>query len=237
MRARVLASAVAMSCITRTIGLAALNVQWVNPRRAGAHRIALVAAVLVVAVGAAGCAAPVPGAPAAAASSADSTTTAQAPPPRSQGALYRDAEGRFELNPPPYWGVDDTGEFGPAVIFFDTAENPETKGGAGATINVIVVPATDDWPATIAQNRQGVKIFQDYQPISDESVTLLDGSAAHMFGYTFKAPNGETKRNIQLMAVNGGSKLVVVTGQTLSHDWDLYGELFEATLRSLVVAT
>jgi hypothetical protein len=206
-------------------------------------RVMAVTTVLAVAVGATGCAVAVPGAPAAAtgpapaASSADPTTAAQAPPPRSRGALYRDAEGRFELNPPPYWGVDDTGKLGPVVIFFDTAENPETSEGSGATINVVVVPATGDWPGTIDQNRQAVKVFQDYRSITDESVTLSDGSAAHMFGYTFKAPNGETKRNIQLMAVNGGSELVVVTGQTLPHDWDLYGELFEATLRSLVVAT
>jgi hypothetical protein len=58
-----------------------------------------------------------------------------------------------------------------------------------------------------------------------------------MFGYTFKAPNGEPKRNVQLMAVNRDSELVVVTGQALPQDWDLYGEMFESSLRSLVVAT
>jgi hypothetical protein len=200
-------------------------------------RVTFMAAVLAVAVGATGCAVAVPGTPAAAASSADPTAAAQTPPPRPRGEVFRDAEGRFELNPPPYWGIDATGKLGPAVIFFDTAENPETRSGTGATLNVVVVSTTGDWPGMIAQNRNALKVFQDYRSIRDESVTLSDGSAAHMFGYTFKAPDGELKRNVQLMAVNGSSELVVVTGQALPKDWGLYGELFESSLRSLVVAT
>jgi hypothetical protein len=194
------------------------------------------AAVLAVAVGATGCAVAVPGTPAAA-SSADPTPAAQVPPPRPRGEKFRDAEGRFELNPPPYWGIDATGKLGPAVIFFDTAENPETTSGSGATLNVVVVPATGDWPGMIVQNRDALKVFQDYRSITDESVTLSDGSDAHMFGYTFTGPNGEPKRNVQVMAVSGGSELVVVTGQSGPQDWNVYGEMFESSLRSLVVAT
>jgi hypothetical protein len=44
-------------------------------------------------------------------------------------------------------------------------------------------------------------------------------------------------RNVQLLAVRGGTETVVVTGTALADSWDDYGPVFETSLRSLTVAT
>jgi hypothetical protein len=192
-----------------------------------------VAAALAVALGAAGCTVAIPGAPA-----ADPAALARpAPSPRPPGEVFRDAQGRFDLVPPPGWTVDTTGAQNTAVIFADPRPSESQSGRFRANINVIVVPAAADLPGIVTGARQEVRALADYRPTADAPVTLPDGSPAHLLGGTYHDPGtGLALRNVQLLAVHGGTETVVATGTALADTWDGYGAVFETSLRSLTVA-
>lgn len=192
-----------------------------------------VAAVLACVVSVAGCTVAVPGTP-----SADPAATAHpAPSARSPGAPFRDALSRFDVVPPPGWTVDTSGVQGTAAVFTDPQVSEAPGGRFRANINVIVLPASSDLPGIVTAARQEVRALADYLPTADEPVALPDGSAAHLLGGTYHDPRtGLALRNLQLIALHGGTETVVVTGTALADTWDGYGPVFESSLRSLVVA-
>jgi hypothetical protein len=192
-------------------------------------RTAMIGAALVLAAGlaAAGCAVEVAGTP-----SPDPAAVA-----RPDGAAFSDASGRFALVPPPGWSVDTSGAQDTAVIFADPRPVGPAGGRFRANINVIVVPAGADLPATVASARQELTALPHYRPTADEGVTLLDGTSAQLLGGTFDDPaGGLALRNVQLLSVHGG-ETVVVTGTTLADEWAGHGRVLESSLRSLVVVT
>jgi hypothetical protein len=193
-----------------------------------------IAAAVAVALGAAGCTVAIPGAPA-----ADPAAVARpAPSPRPPGDVFRDAQGRFDLVPPPGWTVDATGEQNTAVIFSDPRPSESPSGRFRANINVIVVPAGAELPRIVTGARQEVRALADYRPTADEPATLPDGSPAHVLGGTFwDQGTGLALRNVQLITVRGGTETVVATGTALADNWSGYGSVFETSLRSLTVAT
>jgi hypothetical protein len=191
------------------------------------------AVALAGAVCAGGCTVAVPGVPAA----DPASLSRPAPSPRPPGAAFRDALSRFDVVPPPGWTVDVSGAQNTAAIFTDPRASESPAGRFRANINVIVVPANSDLPGIVTGARQEVRALADYLPTADEPVTLPDGSAAHLLGGTYHDPGtGLALRNIQLLALHGGTETVVVTGTTLADTWDGYGPVFETSLRSLTVA-
>jgi hypothetical protein len=199
----------------------------------GIRAIGIVAA-LAVAVGATGCTVAIPGSPA-----ADPAAVARpAASPRPPGDVFRDAKGRFDLVPPPGWTVDTSGAQRTAVIFADPRPSESPSGRFRANINVIVVPAGSDLPHIVTAARQEVRVLANYRPTADEPVTLPDGSPAHLLGGTFRDPDtGLALRNVQLLALHGGTETVVATSTALADTWDSYGVVFETSLRSLTVAS
>ena len=193
-----------------------------------------IAAALAGAMSAAGCTVAVPGSPAA----DPAALSRPAPSTRPPGPAFSDALNRFDLVPPPGWTVDTSGLQGTAVVFADPQVSASPGGRFRANINVIVVPARTDLPGIVTGARQEVRALADYVPTADEPVTLPDGSPAHLLGGTYHDPDtGLALRNLQLMALHGGTATVVVTGTALADTWDGYGRVFETSLRSLVVAT
>jgi hypothetical protein len=197
----------------------------------GIRTVAVVAA-LGAAVSAAGCTVAVPGTPA-----ADPAALARpAPSSRPPGTPFRDALNRFDVVPPPGWTVDTSGSENTAVVFADRQVSESAGGRFRANINVIVVPANTDLPGLVRGARDEVRALADYLPTADEPVTLPDGSAAHLLGGTYHDPgSGLALRNLQLMALHGGTETVVVTATALVDTWDGYGPVFETSLRSLTV--
>lgn len=197
-------------------------------------RTIVVAAALVGVTSAAGCTVAVPGSPAA----DPAGLSRPAPSPRPPGASFRDALNRFDLVPPPGWTVDASGAERTAVIFADPRVSESPGGRFRANINVIVLPAHTDLPGIVTGARREVRALADYLPTADEPVTLPDGSPAHLLGGTYRDPDsGLELRNLQVVALHGGSETVVVTGTALADTWDGYGNQFETSLRSLTVAT
>jgi Probable lipoprotein LpqN len=194
-----------------------------------------IAAALAVAVGVAGCTVAIPGTPSA---DPSAVVARPAPPPRPPGEVFRDAEGRFDLVPPPGWTVDTTGAQNTVVIFADPRPSQSPSGRFRANINVILVPARGDLARIVTGARQEVRALGGYRTTQDEPVTLPDGSPAHLLGGTYSDPSsGLALRNVQVMAIRGGTETVVVTGTALADTWTGYGSVFETSLRSLTVAT
>jgi hypothetical protein len=193
-----------------------------------------IAAALAGAISAAGCTVAVPGTPAA----DPAALTRPAPSPRPHGAVFHDALSRFDLVPPQGWTVDPSGAEGTAVVFADPRVSESPGGRFRPNINVIVVPAHTDLPGIVTGARQEVRALAGYLPTADEAVTLPDGSPAHLLGGTYQDPEtGLALRNLQLLALHGGTETVVVTGTALADTWDGYAGVFETSLRSLTVAT
>jgi hypothetical protein len=195
------------------------------------RRLAAAFATLVLACVAAGsvagCTVRVPGV-------AQAAPSGSPPPPVG---TFTDSEGRFALVPPPEWIVDTSGAEGTEVVFADPQPSGPPTGRLSANINVYVAPAVADLPATVAGAREELRGIADYVSVTDEPVTLADGTAAHMLGGTFTAPGtGLALRNVQLVAVHDGLALVA-TGTSLQEVWDRYEQTFRTSLRSLTVAT
>ena len=202
--------------------------------RIAAAWIALVAAAVAVA----GCTVQVPGtavpdaasAPGPAAPS-QSSAPAQAPP---EGAFV-DALGRFALVPPAGWTVDTSGAQGTSVVFLDPLPSTSIAGRFSANINVIVVPSGAELEATVVGARQELQGLTDYVQTSDESVTLTDGTPAHLLGGSFTdQATGLALRNVQLFTVYEGATLVA-TGTSLQDVWGAYEQTLQTSLRSLTV--
>jgi hypothetical protein len=191
------------------------------------------AAALFIALGMTGCAVAIPGVP-----GADPAAVVRpAPSTRPPGDVFRDAQGRFDVVPPPGWTVDTSGAQDTAVIFTDPRPSASPSGRFRANINVIVVPADADLPGIVTGARREVLALAAYRPTADEPVTLPDGWPAHLLGGSFRDPlTGLALRNVQLLAVRGGAETVVATGTALADTWDGYGPVFETSLRSLTVA-
>jgi hypothetical protein len=198
-------------------------------------RTAMTWAMLVLSAGlaAGGCTVQVPGAAAPDPAAVDHP----APAPRPEGAVFRDAQGRFDLVPPSGWTLDTSGAQSTAVIFADPQPSESAGGRFRANINVLVVPAVGDLRGTVANARQELTRLPGYQSTADEPVTLPDGSHAQLLGGTFTDPgSGLPLRNIQVLTVHDG-ETVVVTGTALADAWAGYEAVFDTSLRSLTVAT
>lgn len=162
------------------------------------------------------------------------------PVPRSSTVpddLFRDAQGRFGLVPPPGWTVDTSGAQGTAVVFLDPRPTETPAGRFSANINVLVVPSPADLDATVNGAMLELQGLTDYRSTEDEPVTLPDGTPAHIIGGAFRVPaSGFALRNVQLVAVHDGTA-IVATGTSFEESWDVYEGAFQASLRSLTVAT
>lgn len=212
-----------------------------------------IALVLAVGVGVGGCSISVAGTPSAdpaavaaprTTASMTPTTTLTGPPtvaptgalaPGPPADIFADSRGRFRMVPPPSWTVDTSGTRGAAVVFLDPEPTPTASGPFTANINVIVVPASADLPATVVGARQELLGLNRYVSATDEPFTLRDGTPAHMLGGTFTDPgSGLDLRSLQLFTVVGAST-IVVTGTALATTWDVHRVPFDTALRTLTV--
>lgn len=151
------------------------------------------------------------------------------------GPRFDDAAGRFTLVPPADWTVDTSGAQGTSVVFRDPELTSSEVGVFSANVHVRVEAADADMATTIGTSRQELLGLADYDSTVDEPFTLADGTPAYMFGGTFTDRASDFRlRNLQLLAVSGGS-MIVVTGTALVGTWSDYASTFDATLRTLTV--
>jgi hypothetical protein len=156
------------------------------------------------------------------------------PVPTPAGTPYADAGNRFRIAPPQGWAVDTSGIRGTAVVFRDPAPTPAGARTFNANINVIVGPATGELDLAIDGARRELRTLPGYTSTADEDVVLADGTAGHLLGGTF-TDQGAELRNLQMYTVRGRSS-VVVTGTAPASSWASFGGVFDAALRTLVVA-
>jgi hypothetical protein len=195
-------------------------------------------AVAVAGVALTGCTVQVPGTAGPSAAAASGPLQTSSPPAEAApgDGRFTDAQGRFSLVPPTGWTADTSGMQGTAVVFLDPQPSSSVSGRFSSNINVLVVPSSADLPATVLGARQELRGLTDYVPTVDEAVTLADGTPAHMVGGSFTDPGtGLALRNVQLLAVHGGSTLVA-TGTSLQEVWPGYEQALQTSLRSLTVA-
>jgi hypothetical protein len=172
---------------------------------------------------------------AAAPTSVAPTTTSSPPPTLPVAEPFVDPAGRFRLVPPLGWNADTSGAQGTALILVDPVPSVTASGRLNATVTVLAVESPADLPTTMAGARQDLRQLPEYQPATDEPVTLSDGTAAHMLGGTFRDPvSGLPLRNIQLFTVHNGVT-IVVTGLALPELWGGFEPVFQSCLRSLTV--
>jgi hypothetical protein len=202
-------------------------------------RIASVASVVVAAVvvtlGAmAGCTVDVPGsARADPAASAPTPTPSPIPTAPTIAPGFVDPQGRFAITPPSGWRADTSGKSGTEVIFFSPKADTADAGEFTPNINIVVGPGGGDLDQTIEANRKSLQTLPDYASTEDLSVTLVDGTPAHILGGTF-TQSGFEVRNVQLFASSGGTD-VVVTGTALAETWDNWEGLFGQTFETFTV--
>lgn len=179
--------------------------------------------VLALVLPVAGCAVPVAGTPL--------PMPGPAAPAVAAGS-FTDALGRFSLEPPPGWVADTSGAGGTAVLLRD----PRPAGAFTANLNVLVVPAAGDLPATVAAARADVARLPGSRALRDEPTRLSGGAAAHLLGGLFTDGSGHELQNMQLFAVHGGETLVV-TATALDATWAQHAGIFDAALRSVTVGS
>ncbi|WP_433290029.1 LpqN/LpqT family lipoprotein [Pseudonocardia sp. CA-142604] len=190
------------------------------------------ALVLVAGMALAGCSTTVAGVAAPARASGSSSA---APASAPSGKPFKDAQGRFTLNPPAKWVIDDSGEQGTAALFLEPRSAATEARGFSANINVLVVPSPVDLSTAVTGARQELTSLDGYASTTDESLVLRDGTPAHLLGGTFVDPgSGLELRNEQLFAVHDGSA-IVATGTSLADDWETYEPVLDTALRSLTV--
>jgi hypothetical protein len=200
-----------------------------------------VALCVVAVVGLAGCTQTVIGVaapdPAAAPRTVSSAVAAGPTTPPPLGAAFSDAQKRFTIAPPPGWKADTSGAQNTAVVFLDPTPTRSAQGDFSANINVLVVPSVAGLPATVVGAREELRGLTDYASDTDAAVSLADGTAAHLLGGTFTDKgSGMRLRNLQLFTVHGRST-TVVTGTAPAQGWSTYAPVFDASLRTLTVAT
>ncbi len=158
-------------------------------------------------------------------------------PRTTETPRFDDAAGRFTLVPPAGWTVDTSGAQGTSVVFRDPDPRSSGAGTFSANVHVLVSPADVDLATTVVGARRELSGLADYDPTTDEPVTLADGTPAYLFGGTFTEPrSGFELRNLQLLTVHASS-MIVVTGTALLGTWSDYTATFDATLRTLTVTT
>ncbi len=146
---------------------------------------------------------------------------------------FADGRGRFRLAPPRGWTADTSGAQGTAVIFLEPGTAGSAAGAFTSNINILVLPAAADLPATVIGARRELRDLAGYSATADRSCLLHDGTPAHLLGGTFDDPGtGVALRNLQLVVVAGAST-VVVTGTSPTERWDAYETAFATSLQSL----
>ena len=198
-------------------------------------RIASAVVAVAVALGAlAGCSVDVPGsARADPAASAPTPTPSPIPTAPTIAPGFVDPQGRFGITPPSGWRADTSGTSGTEVIFFGPNADTTDAGEFTPNINIVVGPGGSDLEQTIEANRESLQTLPGYASTEDLSVTLVDGTPAHILGGTF-TQSGFEVRNVQLFASSGGTDMVV-TGTALAETWDNWEGLFGQTFETFTV--
>jgi len=138
----------------------------------------------------------------------------------------------FKINPPKGWQIDESGQFGTIVSFFNPVVDQEAGNFFRANINVTSDSSQGlDLAGYIAFNKKMLpKLLQDYKLIEDKKVTTKNGRTAHLLGGTFT--QGVFKlRNLQLTIISG-SNAYMVTGTALESTWSKYKDIIEESLLS-----
>jgi len=142
---------------------------------------------------------------------------------------YSNVQYGFKINAPKGWRVDESGQFGTLVIFFNTKTDLEGASPFAANINVISVSAqglnlNDYADATKeAESEQ----LQNYKSTEDKTVSV-NGTQARIIGGTFVQGSFHL-RNLQLIAVKD-EQAYIVTGTALESTWNQYQDLIELSL-------
>ncbi len=157
------------------------------------------------------------------------TATQTTTPDTLEKQAYSNIQHGFKINPPKGWRVDESGQFGTLVIFFNTSTDQEGANPFGANINIISESTQglnlNDY---VAATKEALpKLLQNYKSTEDKSVSI-NGMQAKMIGGTF-IQGVFHLRNFQLIAVKNG-KAYIVTGTVLNSTWDTYKDLIESSL-------
>lgn len=161
--------------------------------------------------------------------------------PDLESKPYISNKGKFQINAPKGWKVDESGQLGMDVIF----KNKETDkvGSIPFTAN-ITVDTESTAGRDIRQCAETIKkgmpmIWPGYQLVEDRSIAI-SGHPSIIIGGKFAMKSQISKdsanaRNLQLLVEDGRGTLFTVTATALDSTWNELNNILEASLLTLKI--
>gem|GEM_PF-5697776 len=154
---------------------------------------------------------------------------------------YISSKGKFQINAPKGWKVDESGQMGMDVIF--KSSKIDKIGSTPFTAN-ITVDTESTAGRDIRQCAETIKkgmplIWPGYQLVEDKSV-VISGHPAIVIGGKFAMKSQISKdsanaRNLQLLVEDGRGILFTGTATALESTWNENKDLLESSLLTLKI--
>jgi hypothetical protein len=154
---------------------------------------------------------------------------------------YISSKGKFQINAPKGWKVDESGQMGMDIIF--KSSKTDKIGSTPFTAN-ITVDTESTAGRDIRQCAETIKkgmplIWPGYQLVEDKSV-VISGHPAIIIGGKFAMKSQISKdsanaRNLQLLVENGKGTLFTGTATALESTWNENKDMLELSLLTLKI--
>jgi hypothetical protein len=159
--------------------------------------------------------------------------------PNLESKPFVSSKGKFQINAPKGWKVDESGQLGMEVIFKNT--KIDKAGTTPFTANITV-----DSEATAGRDirkcadtiKSGMsQLWPGYQVVEDRSLAV-SGHPAIIIGGKFAVKSQVSKdsanaRNLQLLVEDGKGTLFTVTATALESTWTSNKDILESSLLTL----
>ena len=154
---------------------------------------------------------------------------------------YISSKGKFQINAPKGWKVDESGQLGMTVIFKNTKTEIVGSTPFNANITVATKPTSGRDIRQCAETiKKGMPILlQGYQLVEDRS-TVVSGHPAIIIGGKYTAKSQVSTdlvniRNLQLLVEDGRGTLFTGTATALESTWNDYKDILESSLLTLKI--
>lgn len=150
----------------------------------------------------------------------------------SKNEVYENLQYNFKINYPKGWKINEKGEFGSIVVFFNPNIDQKNNDFFSSNINIVI----DDLKESnledyVISAKKGLQEFlNNWRLIEEKEVTLNNETIGYIIGGTFTQGNYYL-RNLQLFVEKDGL-VFILTGTTLESKWDKYKDIIETSLRS-----